>query len=51
MVGSTLSQVDEMGMTNPFHFANLQLTSVEKKYIMSERKGFVIIFFLKFFCH
>jgi hypothetical protein len=50
-VGSTLSQLDENGHNHPIHFANKQLTSVEKKYTVTEHEGLVVIFSLKKFCH
>jgi hypothetical protein len=50
-MGSTLSQLDENGHDHPIHFANKQLTSVEKNYTTTEQKGLVIIFSLKKFRH
>jgi hypothetical protein len=50
-VGSTLSQLDENGHDHPIHFANKQLTSAEKNYILTEQEGLVIIFSLKKFRH
>jgi hypothetical protein len=50
-VGSTLSQLDENGHDHPIHFANRQLTPVEKNYTMTEQEGLAIIFSLKKFRH
>jgi hypothetical protein len=50
-VGSTLSQLDENGHDHPIHFANRQLISAKKKYIVTEQKGLVVIFSLKKFRH
>ncbi len=35
---STLSQLDENGHDHPIHFANRQLTSVEKNYTVIEQE-------------
>jgi hypothetical protein len=43
--------LDENGHDHPIHFANRQLTLVEKNYIVTEQKGIVVIFFLKNFRH
>ncbi len=50
-VGNTLSQLDENGHNHPIHFANRQLTSVEKNYTVTEQEGLVVIFSLKKFRH
>ncbi len=50
-VGSTLSQLDKNGHDHPIHFANRQLTSIEKNYTVTEQEGLVAIFSLKKFCH
>jgi len=50
-VGSTLSQLDENGHNHLIHFANRQLTSTKKNYIMTELEGLVVIFSLKKFRH
>ncbi len=50
-MGSTLSQLDKNGYDHPIHFASIQLTSVEKNYIMTEQEGLEVIFSLKKFCH
>jgi len=43
VVGSTLSQLNENGHDHPIHFASRQLTSAEKKYIVTKQEGFVVI--------
>jgi hypothetical protein len=50
-VGSTLSQLDENGHDHPIHFANKQLTLVEKNYTMIKQEGLAVIFSLKKFRH
>ncbi len=50
-MGGTLSQLDENGHDHPIHFANRQLTLVEKNYTKTEQEGLAIIFFLKKFRH
>ncbi len=50
-MGSTLSQLDENGHDHSIHFANIQLTSIEKNYIVIKQKGLEVIFSLKKFHH
>jgi len=50
-VGSTLSQLDENGHDHPIHFANKQLISAKKSYIVTELESLAVIFFLKKFHH
>ncbi len=50
-VGSTLSQSNKNGHYHPIHFANRQLTSVQKNCTMTEQEGLAVIFSLKKFPH
>jgi len=43
--------LDENGHDHPIHFANKQLTSIEKNYTMTKQEGLVVIFSFKKFRH
>jgi hypothetical protein len=50
-MGSTLSQFDENGHDHPIHFANKQLTSTKKNYVVIKQEGLAIIYFFKNYFH